>query len=124
MNPRLPFAGAKILIVDDSEDIQLIFRFIFEEQGAVVVTAANGAEGISLAASESPSLILMDMQLPDTNGTEAMLRIRESGYRGAVIAVTARYNEQEKCRDAGFDDYLSKPVECETLVEMVTKHLH
>ncbi len=112
---------AKILVVeDDLNNLEIIVRFL-EMMRFEVITAANGAEGVALAQSAKPDLILMDLGLPHPeDGLEATRQIRaQSGTeRIPIIAFTARSmaHDKEKARQAGCNDFESKPVDFKRLL--------
>jgi CheY-like chemotaxis protein len=120
----------KILVVeDDLTNLEIIVRFLkisrFE-----VLTAANGPEGVALAASERPDLILMDMGLPNPeDGLEATRQIRSQEGDGPgrvpIIALTARAmaQDKEKARAAGCTDFESKPVDFKRLLVKIKECL-
>lgn len=105
----------KLLLVEDNEDNRDMLSRRLVRKGYVVVCAVDGAEGVSLAASESPDLILMDMSLPILDGWEATRQIKGAEVTRAipVIALTAHAmaGDREKAVAAGCDDYDTKPVE-------------
>ena len=110
--------GLRVLLVDDGRDNRLLVRRILGKGGADVVTRADGAEGVeetlSAARGGNPyDVVLMDIQMPVMDGYAATALLRSSGYRGRIIALTANAmaGERERCLTAGFDDYLTKPIE-------------
>lgn len=109
----------KILLCEDEPVNQEIFKEILQELGYEVETAGNGAVGIGMASKTNYDLILMDMQMPEVSGIEATQAIRTlPGYTGVpIIALTANAFESDKkaCMDAGMNDFLSKPLDPETL---------
>jgi two-component system, cell cycle response regulator DivK len=111
---------AKILIVEDNEmNMDMLSRRL-TRHGFEVVTATDGGQGISVARSEKPDLILMDMGLPVVDGWEATRQLKAAGDTRfiPIIALTAHAvdEERERCMAAGCDDYESKPVKFEKLM--------
>lgn len=100
----------QILIVEDEPAIRDILSTAFSHQGYSVVEARTLAEGLTLAASHQPDLILLDLGLPDGDGMTLLHKIREWSTV-PIIVVSARQNEEEKVEalDAGADDYVTKP---------------
>jgi CheY-like chemotaxis protein len=106
---------AKILLVEDNEMNRDMLSRRLERKGFQVVIATDGEQGVALAQSEVPDLILLDMSLPSIDGWEAARRIRNTAVTAAVpiIALTAHAmsGDREKALEAGCDDYDTKPVE-------------
>ena len=116
----------KILIVEDVEfNRDLLVQLL--EDDYEILTAADGAAGIELAAREHPDLILMDLSLPVIDGWEATRRIKadEALQSIPVIALTAHAmrGDAEKARECGCDDYLSKPLDEDLLFEKLMQFL-
>jgi two-component system cell cycle response regulator DivK len=103
-----------ILVVEDNERNLKLLRVVLEHAGYDVRAARTAEEGIALAASEPPDLVLMDLQLPGIDGTEALRRLRESPRTAdiPVVAVTAQAMKQDRERAirAGFNGYVEKPI--------------
>jgi two-component system cell cycle response regulator DivK len=116
----------RILIVEDNEQNLYMFRFLLETSGYEVSTARDGVAGVERAITEKPDLILMDMQLPEIDGYEALQRIRQhvETRRIPVVAVTsyAMVGDREKILAAGCAGYIEKPVSPETFVVEVEKY--
>jgi len=106
---------AKILLVEDNEMNRDMLSRRLERKGFQVVMAADGQQGVDMAVSEVPDLILMDMDLPIIDGWEATRRVKAGeGTRGIpVIALTAHamVGDRDKAMAAGCDDYDTKPVD-------------
>jgi CheY-like chemotaxis protein len=116
----------KILVVEDVElNRDLLVQLLEDEYE--VLTAADGGTGIRLAEREQPDLILMDLSLPVIDGWEATRRIKaDPALRGIpIIALSAHAmsGDAEKARQCGCDDYLSKPLDDELLLEKLSKFL-
>lgn len=113
----------KILYVEDNDDnIYLITRGL-GRKGYDIIVAKDGKEGLAMARSEAPSLILMDLDLPVLNGWEATRRLKASPQTQhiPVIAVSAyaMAGDRERALAAGCDDFFSKPVNLKGLVERI-----
>ena len=108
-----------VLVVDDFDDTRLLLRTWFERRGFRVVEAGNGLEAIDQAETESPDLIIMDMQMPQLDGLSATRRIRslQSLNSVPIVAVSAYGADQfrEQALAAGCDEYVSTPFEPGTL---------
>lgn len=114
-------SGLKILLVEDSEDNQILYRTYLELAGAQVEIADDGAQGIDAAMKGHYDLILMDLQLPVMDGYMATAYLRNHGYAGPILALTAHALKDEKARvkKMGFDEYISKPVESSILLKTI-----
>jgi two-component system, cell cycle response regulator DivK len=115
---------AKILLVEDNEMNRDMLSRRLKRNGYDVVIAIDGQQGVDMAASEAPDLILMDMSLPVIDGWEATRRVKANEEtRGIpVIALTAHAmaGDREKAIEAGCEDYDTKPVEITRLLEKIT----
>ena len=111
----------KILLVEDNEMNRDMLSRRLQRKGYCVVTAEDGERGLSLARSETPDLILMDISLPVMSGWEVtrLLKANESTRHIPIIALTAHawVTDREKAIEAGCDDYDTKPVEFGRLSE-------
>lgn len=114
---------AKILLVEDNEMNRDMLSRRLQKKGYEVVTAVDGVEGVALAASEAPALILMDMSLPVVDGWEATRQLKGSPATRSIpiIALTAHAmaGDREKALGAGCDDFDTKPVELARLLEKI-----
>jgi CheY-like chemotaxis protein len=113
----------KILLVEDNEMNRDMLSRRLERRGYQVVMAFDGAQGVAMAESELPDLILMDMSLPVIDGWEATRRVKANDATKAipVIALTAHAmsDDREKAMQAGCDEYDTKPVELERLLAKI-----
>src|SRR3954470_18088174 len=114
---------AKILLVEDNEMNRDMLSRRLERKGYQVLIAVDGGEGVEMAHSQSPDLILMDMSLPVLDGWEATRRLKAAAETAAipVIALTAHAmaSDREKAMEAGCDDYDTKPIELERLIKKI-----
>lgn len=119
--------GELILIVEDQPLNRKLLRDVLQANGYRTVEAENGEDGVRAALDNGPQLILMDIQLPGINGIEALQRLRADADTRAIpiIAVTASAMEQSKKEilDAGFDGYLSKPIDIAAFLAVVRAKL-
>jgi len=113
----------KILYVEDNDDNIYMLKRRLTRAGYTVVVATDGAQGVAMAASEQPDLVLMDLSLPVVDGWEAARRIKAAPEtsRIPIIALTAHAmsGDEEKALAAGCDDFDTKPVELERLLEKI-----
>jgi signal transduction histidine kinase/ActR/RegA family two-component response regulator len=117
-----------VLLAEDGVDNQRLISHHLRKAGMTVTVASNGLEAIELAQAAERvghgfDVVLMDMQMPELDGYQATRRLRESGWKGAVIALTAHAmsGDRERCLAAGCDEYLTKPVDRFELVRTVTQ---
>ncbi len=110
--------GRKILVVDDSPDLKKLIHHFLTASGAEVDLASNGLEGIRAALTNHYHAVVMDIEMPVCNGYEAIRRLRAEDYLGPVIALTAHAmrGEKEHSLNAGFNDYLVKPIDRDALI--------
>ena len=119
-----------VLLAEDSLDVQALIATMLRRVGVDVETAANGREAFDRAMESWNSgkpydLILMDMQMPEWDGYEATRNLRDVGYTGRIVAITAHAmtGDRQKCLDAGCDDYLAKPIKSAELTQAVSSYL-
>ena len=116
-------AGERVLIVEDNEKNTKLFRDVLQAAGYVTLEAATGEDAIELAGAHAPALVLMDVQLPGIDGVETLTRLRTDARTASipVLALTAQAmgGDRERFLDAGFDGYLSKPIDIVELIQAV-----
>ena len=119
-------AAVQILIVEDNEKNMKLFRDVLLATGHRTLEASTGGHAVELATEHTPDLVLMDIQLPDIGGIEALSRLRADERTASVpvVAVTAQAMEgdRERFLAAGFDAYLSKPVNVADLIATVKRY--
>ena len=119
--------GKRILVIEDQEDNRRILRDLLTSVGYEIIEAVTGEEGVALAETGRPDLILMDIQLPGIDGYEATRRIKAiPALRSIpVIAVTsyALSGDDVKAKEAGCTDYVPKPFSPRALLATIRKYL-
>jgi len=114
---------ARILIVEDNDDNMVLVRDVLTSRGYTVIEAVDGQQGLDLAQSERPDLIIMDLSLPLVDGWTVVRQLKADPElrRIPVVALTAHamVGDREKALDAGCDDYLAKPIRLALLIGKV-----
>lgn len=107
----------RVLLVEDSEENRVIVKTFLNKLGIRSDVAVNGREGVQKAQASHYDVVLMDIQMPEVDGFEAIQQLRREGYAGTVIALTAHAmkGDREKCLEYGFDEYLCKPISRQSL---------
>lgn len=117
----------RILIVEDDRITRTLFRTFLQSQGYATIEATNGIDGVKTAENEVPNLILMDIQMPEMDGMQALERLKSNPATDniPVVALTgyAAKGDRERLMAKGFDDYLSKPLDLVFLLEKVRELL-
>ncbi len=115
----------RVLVVEDNENNMKLICLVLEKHGYEPIKAFSGEEGVEKAIAERPDLILMDIQLPDINGMEAVQRIRmvDDMQEIPIIAITsyAMAGDREKILNVGCDGYFEKPIDPLTIVDKIEK---
>jgi two-component system cell cycle response regulator DivK len=116
----------RVLVVEDNDKNMKLFRDVLAATGYRTLEATTGREAIDLASEHMPDLVLMDIQLPDLDGMQALQRLRADARTAPipVVALTAQamQGDRERFLAAGFDGYVSKPVNIHDLIETVRQH--
>ncbi len=116
-----------ILLIEDNEQNRYLATFLLEHSGYRVVSAEDGPGGIALAAQVRPTVILLDIQLPKMDGYAVAQELRRNPALDGVpiVAVTsyAMVGDRERALEAGCDGYVEKPINPETFVEEIRRHL-
>ena len=121
-----PLANLNILLAEDGVDNQRLISFMLKKSGATVELAENGQVALNLAWGKVKQgtpydTILMDMSMPVLDGYDASRKLKKDGYAFPIIALTAHamQSDRKKCLDAGCDEYATKPIKKEILVEKI-----
>jgi two-component system cell cycle response regulator DivK len=119
-------AGECVLVVEDNDKNMKLFRDVLRATGYLTLEALTGESAVELASAHLPALVLMDVQLPGIDGTEALARLRADARTASipVIALTAQamQGDRERFLEAGFDGYLSKPIDVVGLLRLVEEY--
>ncbi|MBX7255208.1 MAG: response regulator [Candidatus Hydrogenedentes bacterium] len=117
----------KVLVIEDNEQNLYLVTFMLEKKGYEVVQARDGLQGIDLAGKIAPTLILLDIQLPGMDGYEVAQALRSNpAITGVpIIAVTsyAMVGDRERALEAGCTGYIEKPINPETFIADVERHV-
>lgn len=113
--------GLKVLLVEDSEDNQVIVSRFLTLEGAKVDVASNGLEGVDKALQGDHDLVLMDIQMPKLDGYGAISQLRNKGFKKPIIALTAHgmIEDRKRCLEIGSNDHLTKPINRSHLIRRV-----
>jgi CheY-like chemotaxis protein len=116
-----------VLVAEDYEDVRMLYEECLERAGFAVLSAANGADAVEHARSSSPHAVLMDLQMPDVDGWEAIRRIRALRLerRPYILAITAHIAEGSRvdAYEAGADDFVAKPISPDMICQIITAAL-
>ncbi len=113
--------GLKVLLVEDSEDNQILLSRFITTEGAKVDLASNGLEGVELALKGDHDIVLMDIQMPELDGYDAISRLRNQGFKKPIIALTAHgmIEDRQRCLQVGSNDHVPKPVNRNHLINRI-----
>ena len=122
-----PLKGKRVLLVEDCPDQQRLFASLLQHAGATVTLECNGQSAVAAAMGSLAPLdaVIMDLAMPVMNGIQATRQLRERGYRGPIIGITAHDSEetQRSWLGAGCDAYLTKPFDRTVLVTAVHRYI-
>jgi two-component system cell cycle response regulator DivK len=118
--------GGTVLVVEDHDRNMKLLRDVLHATGYRTLAASTGRQALALAVSDRPDLVLMDVRLPDMDGVEALRQVRADPRTASisVLAITAQAmkGDRERLLEAGFDDYLPKPLDIDELLAAVEQH--
>ncbi|MBB3209228.1 two-component system CheB/CheR fusion protein [Rhodopirellula rubra] len=119
----------RVLVVDDRRDIRFLSQHFVKQLGGEVITAENGIEALEAVETEQAAgrkidVVLMDVQMPKMDGFTAVRTLRSQGFDKPIIALTANAmdSDRDACFEAGYTDYLSKPIDAKKLTEALRRH--
>lgn len=121
--------NVRVLVVDDRRDIRFLTQHFVRQAGGEVLLAENGKQALAIASDEQRAgrplhIILMDVQMPEMDGITATRHLRSAEYTGPIIALTANAmdTDRQTCLEAGYTDYLSKPIDATQLIDMLRRY--
>ena len=122
-----PLLNSNVLLCEDSETVATLLKIILERAGANVTTAPNGEEGLAIFthSRDDFDMIITDMQMPKMDGYELTRRVRDSGWSGEIVALTAfaASEDETKCLSAGCSNYLTKPIDPKSFAHSIAAFL-
>ncbi|MGH8315605.1 MAG: response regulator [Steroidobacterales bacterium] len=119
-----PATAKRVLIIDDNADSATSLAWLLNQQGYVVETALDGAEGLKAAHDFKPEILLLDIGLPKINGYDLARQLRGEGFASSLMVAVSGYardSDVEQSRSAGFDMHLAKPVDIDHLLEVLAE---
>lgn len=122
--PLRSLQNLKVLLVEDSPDNQTLFNLYLRATGAELDIVGDGKRGVERALEKHFDVILMDIQMPEMDGHEATRTLRALEYPGPIIALTAHAMNEERtrCLQSGFNEYLTKPISRDTLINVLERY--
>ena len=124
-NESMSFKGLRLLVVDDDPDTRTLLTFLFELDGAEIITAASAGDAIEIMSFFKPDIFISDIYLPDENGCSLLMKVRnleaKRGRKIPAIALTASAFDEDRNRAllAGYDIYRCKPIDLDDLSSTV-----
>jgi two-component system, sensor histidine kinase and response regulator len=118
------FHPKKVLIVDDNKVNLTLALKVFSKMGHMAETAASGKSALLKVEESEYDMIFMDMKMPEMNGVETTVELRQRGVKTPIVALTANAyaSDRRACLDAGMDDFMSKPIRRDVLYELIHKY--
>ncbi|MDH3503123.1 MAG: response regulator, partial [Nitrospirota bacterium] len=120
------FPSARILVVDDGPENRELVKVVLEDYGLTIDEAGNGRVGVEMATTTNYDLILMDVQMPEMDGFTATRTLRDRGLQTPILALTANAMKgfEQELLDAGYSDYLTKPIDIDRFLSKLAQLLH
>ncbi|WP_108651353.1 response regulator [Dongshaea marina] len=119
------FPDAQVLVVDDGLENRELIKLVLAEQGIAADEAHDGAQALRAVSRKAYDLVLMDVQMPNMDGYTSVCKMREQGLELPVIALTAHAMKgiEQRCLDAGYSGYMSKPIQIDKLLKLLASLL-
>jgi CheY-like chemotaxis protein len=118
---------ARILVIEDNAANMELVRYLLTCSGYTVLTARDGRQGLATVLQERPDLVICDLQMPVLDGYQVLAQLRSNpGHQGLIVVALTAFsmpNDRQQVLTAGFDGYLSKPIEPEAFVAQIEAHL-
>lgn len=123
--PVIEQLTGKVLLVEDSPDNQQLISMYVNRTGVSIDIANNGVQGVEMAMANHYDLILMDMQMPVMDGVEATKQLRQKGFNGPIVSLTANalISTRDKCFEAGSNEFLVKPINLQQFYDVLNTYL-
>ena len=123
--PNYTLLKGHVLVSEDTKDTQLLLSSLLNKFGLKTTVVGNGQQALDMLAHDEFDLILLDIQMPVLDGLQTMQRLQELGYKKPVIALTANTldEDQKICQEAGFTDYITKPIRFRIFNKILSKYL-
>ena len=116
-----------MLVAEDYDDVRVLYEECLERAGFAVIGVANGVDAVSRAREKTPSAVLMDLQMPDLDGWEAIRQIRAMQLtpRPYILAITAHIADGSRvdAYEAGADDFVAKPISPDVICQIISAAL-
>ena len=114
-----------VLYADDNLEIIELVRVLIERAGYQLLTARDGNEAVQMSLDENPDLVLMDINMPGTDGLTAVKHLRDDGYNNPIIMLTASDSneDRERASDAGSDEYILKTIDMAEVETVLSRYL-
>jgi signal transduction histidine kinase len=124
VTPAIDLDGLSVLLAEDNVDILDCYTTWLELVGCRVATVTNGAEAVSRVLSDRFDVVLMDIQMPILDGLEATRQLRQQGFNGPILALSARAMQEDRTRflEAGCNDHIAKPVDLDRLLVRLAEY--
>ena len=117
----------KIMIVDDSPSMSKVLEMVLLREDYNVVAYDNGSDAVKCAETDSPNLIIMDINMPGLSGIDAARKIKKNKKTNDIpiimVSGSAQYEEVERALEAGADDYILKPYDIQQLLDIITEKI-
>jgi len=117
-------AGKRILYIEDNFDNRMLVRRLLEHEGFLVLEAENAHQALDLLESNTPDLILMDINMPEIDGYTLTRQIKSTSSTSQILTANVMRGDKERTLRAGCDGYIEKPIDIDTFIEQIYQYLN